>query len=554
MKTTIFLHLRIIFIVHFFFIQSCIHAREFYFQQVESLTLEDTIRIDKMRLKGLGLCQTQPDSSIVYINQAIEMSKVLKDSLRLAKGLNCLGIAYDSKSDFEKSFKLFREALQIIENENSPDTKSGIYNNIGNIYQSFGQNNLAERYYIKSINLLMQVDSPVKELFLSNTFENLALVNFNEERYEKALDYIEKAKGVIYSKNVSQEVQDLRLARISMLKGVIFLRLGDVKVAEKLLLENYKTIELSGETTFIAQAKYYIGSMYMTKDKHDEAIVYFSEALKLSKSINLLSLKATILLDLASTNKALKKHKVALEYFTEGTALKDSLFGTHNTWRISELRDSYEREQQQQQLELIKKEKKIDRIMKGVYLSGAIMISLFGFLYFRYLRTKHKKEKKLIKKEKQIAELELTKTKDILEIKNKELTTSALQIIEDGELLKQFKEEINEIKRGVDDAHQQKIERLLVSVNRNSKKNWDAFKLRFEQVNLGFFEKLRKEYPALTPTELKLCSFLKLNFSSKDIANLMGISSKSVKMGRYRLRKKFDLPRNVNLTEFISRF
>ena len=82
----------------------------------------------------MGLCQKRPDSSIVYINKAIDMSRAINDHLRVAKGLNCLGIAYNAKSDFEKSFMLYREALDILENEKSLETQSAVYYNIGNIY------------------------------------------------------------------------------------------------------------------------------------------------------------------------------------------------------------------------------------------------------------------------------------------------------------------------------------------------------------------------------------------------------------------------------------
>ena len=154
---------------------------------IKRFSIKDTIRIDELRLKGLGLCQKRPDSSIVYINKAIDMSRAINDHLRVAKGLNCLGIAYNAKSDFEKSFMLYREALDILENEKSLETQSAVYNNIGNIYQSFGQYDLAENYYVRSIAILMELNSPLKASFLNNTFENLALVIFYEGHYEKSL-------------------------------------------------------------------------------------------------------------------------------------------------------------------------------------------------------------------------------------------------------------------------------------------------------------------------------------------------------------------------------
>ena len=70
----------------------------------------------------------------------------------------------------------------------------------------------------------------------------------------------------------------------------------------------------------------------------------------------------------------------------------------------------------------------------------------------------------------------------------------------------------------------------------------------------NYLARLSKEYPILTPADLRLCAYLKMGLSSKDIAPLMNISFRSVEMSRYRLRKKLGLDRAVNLTEFLSNF
>jgi DNA-binding CsgD family transcriptional regulator len=67
----------------------------------------------------------------------------------------------------------------------------------------------------------------------------------------------------------------------------------------------------------------------------------------------------------------------------------------------------------------------------------------------------------------------------------------------------------------------------------------------------GFFRKLKKKYPSLTPNDLRLCSYLRMNFTTKEIANLTNISSRAVEIGRYRLRAKLKLGHDVNLTEFL---
>jgi DNA-binding CsgD family transcriptional regulator len=69
----------------------------------------------------------------------------------------------------------------------------------------------------------------------------------------------------------------------------------------------------------------------------------------------------------------------------------------------------------------------------------------------------------------------------------------------------------------------------------------------------GFFRKLKNKYPSLTPNDLRLCSYLRMNFTTKEIANLTNISSRAVEIGRYRLRSKLKLNHDVNLTEFLIR-
>ena len=75
--------------------------------------------------------------------------------------------------------------------------------------------------------------------------------------------------------------------------------------------------------------------------------------------------------------------------------------------------------------------------------------------------------------------------------------------------------------------------------------------LKFSQE--GFFRKMKKKYPSLTPNDLRLCSYLRMNFTTKEIANLSNISTRAVEIGRYRLRTKLNLSHDVNLTEFLIR-
>ena len=77
------------------------------------------------------------------------------------------------------------------------------------------------------------------------------------------------------------------------------------------------------------------------------------------------------------------------------------------------------------------------------------------------------------------------------------------------------------------------------------------FNLHIEQVYQELFKKLKESYPDITPRELKLCAYLRMNISSKEIATLMNISARGVEIGRYRIRKKLNLDHDANLIEFM---
>jgi DNA-binding CsgD family transcriptional regulator len=88
----------------------------------------------------------------------------------------------------------------------------------------------------------------------------------------------------------------------------------------------------------------------------------------------------------------------------------------------------------------------------------------------------------------------------------------------------------------------------------DSEMQWEVFEKHFESVHEEFLKRLKATYPDLTPRELKLCAYLRLNISSKEIATLMNISTRGVEISRYRLRKKLLLEHDTNLTDFIVSF
>ena len=91
-----------------------------------------------------------------------------------------------------------------------------------------------------------------------------------------------------------------------------------------------------------------------------------------------------------------------------------------------------------------------------------------------------------------------------------------------------------------------------IKSNINMENNWNNFKLHFENVHTGFFHRLNNQFPNLTPKDQKLCAYLRLNLSTKEIAQLLSITPASTEISRIRLRKKLCLTKDINLVSFIS--
>ena len=81
--------------------------------------------------------------------------------------------------------------------------------------------------------------------------------------------------------------------------------------------------------------------------------------------------------------------------------------------------------------------------------------------------------------------------------------------------------------------------------------DWDQFAVHFDHVHANYLSNLKDRYPNLSPSDLKLCAYLKLNLSSKEIAQLLNITPRAVEVSRYRLRKKLGLKPEVNLFDFL---
>lgn len=149
------------------------------------------------------------------------------------------------------------------------------------------------------------------------------------------------------------------------------------------------------------------------------------------------------------------------------------------------------------------------------------------------------------------------KLKAEIEQKNKELASNNIHLLQKTEFLQKLREELIKLDLLIDNkAAKKELKRIIYLLDEDFQRDeeWDQFIHHFDEVYDEFFKKLKAEYPKLTLKDHKLCAFLRMNLSTKEMAPLMNISVRGVEISRYRLRKKLDLDSSINLNEFMMEF
>ncbi len=202
-------------------------------------------------------------------------------------------------------------------------------------------------------------------------------------------------------------------------------------------------------------------------------------------------------------------------------------------------------------------------------LYGLLVIAGFYFLYkwqdqrFQQQVEKLEEEQKRLtyihelernKTESELVTLRNAKLEAEINFKNSEMASSAMHLVKKGELLTKIKNELSQVmKRLADEQAITEIKKMIKSLTEDEHidEEWDNFTKHFDKVHSDFIVKLKEIHPTLTSNEIKLCTYLRMNLSTKEIAQLLNISVRGVEISRYRLRKKLGISSEVSLFDYL---
>lgn len=387
------------------------------------------------------------------------------------------------------------EAYELIKNKGNKYEEGDIFRAIGDSYCQTGEYKKSEEYYLKAIDLFRSIKNEVQEASL---LSGIALTYLNRKQYNKALQYNKKA---------------LTLAEQNESKSILLSTLND------------------------------IGATYIELKKPEKALPYLNRSVNLADSIGNLKKLKRAYLKRSETYTALNNSLNALNDFKAHVKINDSLSSIEKNRKIQELYIINETEKKEQQIqnqkneiELLATREKLNNFQL-ILLALALALTLI-VAYAFYQRNKNNK----LAKEKAVAELNF---------KTNELTTYALHLAKKNEVLNDLKEKAKALKADADADPGYQMLIQTINFDLQDDNNWENFSRYFEQVHKGFNTKAQKQFPNVTKNDLRLMALLKMNLTSKEIANVLNISSGGIKKARQRLRKKMEINSNESLEAVI---
>jgi DNA-binding CsgD family transcriptional regulator len=455
----------------------------------------------------------------------------------------------------ELSIEMNLKAISVYEKLSDFSDISVCYNAIGKTYLDQDEYEIAERYF----NLAFDFNQKISDNnSLGMIFINKGCLKIEQDSLDLAMQFFTKAYDLFL------EVGDMRRIAISLYNiAKVKSKIGEFADAIAKLDKSLNIFEKLDEKYGQAMVLSRKSMIHRESGNNDLAVKYGDEAYALAKQINSQALQTEALFQLFKTYKSTGKYSKALELLETYHALKTEMESKNSAKRIAEIEYQAQLSANEKDIQLLNQRNRARTLQVYILIAfaGIILLSTFGLVLFLRLKNKNLRQKQeilekknhLIDLENKVFEKDKKMLENDLELKNKELASRALALIQLNETLKNISLKMNDFPSDSISGKKQ-IKTILQDIQLATHNNiWEEFDLAFSNVHNRFYEKLFEICPNLSATEIKIAALLKLNLSTKEIAAISFKSESSIKTTRHRLRQKLNIGETDNLVAFLLR-
>ncbi len=462
----------------------------------------------------------QYPQSLSYYAQAGQKLEQLGEKKLLAENHNALGELYYYSKQPQQARWQYEQALVLYRKLSDASGVATTYGNIGHLYE---KKQLYDSAFYYQKRALKQYVSARNREGIAKIYENMGSIFEDLERYDSAQVYFQRALAVnLHTKD-------------SLLRIEIYNNLGDIL---------RKTGRARESLTYSRQA-YELA--LQTQERH-----------YLSGSTN----------DIGKAYNLMGENDSAYHYVALSRAYEAEIYSQESSQQLALTQTLFDTEKKNNEIERLTNERQFNQLMTTA--TVIVLLLLIGLVTLAYNRQKMKArneqalsrqnqlvyetQHELMQSELRNQQLQEEQLKHELDIRSKELSTHILHIIQKNQALEDLKSSLDKLIKDDKRDHKKQIKKIVQQINDSFSHDqyWLEFSSTFEQVHQSFFEKLRTHSDQLSISDLRLVALLKMNLTSADISTLLGISQDSLRVTRYRLRKKLNLAAGESLTAFIQ--
>ncbi len=463
--------------------------------------------------------------------------------LALASVYSNLGMIHQVQGNHVLAFDYRLKSLAISE-------KVGYYSshivnlvNSGDAFQRQGSHNSAIEMFTKAKQLALENKDSI---LLSTCYTHLGITYEKMKQYDQALSLFHQSLAT------GKASASIKLMTITSL-GTTHLALGEYKVADRYFNEAIDLVKQQASLERrLGEVYLQKGILHFTIKQYDSAKIYIYKSLDIAEKTNFGTLKKDCYEQLSALYAKMGNINKAYESQLLFKNLSDSLLSDRDIRKIALLESTYKFKSELESIKFDKSKSELRIKNQRLMIISLVIISflVFSLSLLSYWNGRLKKK---------VLHLEIDKINQELEENKKAIALAKLKLVQNSERDAKTVQMLENIGQNVQNSHDAQddgmnnIKSLISDYKfKANHSNWEEFETLFVKVNSSFWEKLNTICPNLTPNERKLCVFLKLNMSTKDIALITFQSDEALKKSRHRLRQKLGLERGDNLSAFIN--
>jgi tetratricopeptide (TPR) repeat protein len=489
-------------------------------------------------LLNIRLSQAYSDEDLAIATQyalnAVELAQKQEEAKFSVKALFQAGNIFFNVGLFNRSVEFFTRALNIAENSNDLLLHGDACFNLGGVHNILGDHRRSRELTQMGFEMYSSYyrkkgeEIPADVLFYYRN--NMGLLFMKEGKLGEAKHFfLEAIRLSKFSKNKEETTKPMTgLAELLMATG-------QLDSAYQLLTDLVLYHQTYGIKAGLSVALALLGDLFMKQTKSDQALVFYKRSLLLAQERKDLYVQERVSENIAEIYQSKRLTDSALFYLEQHHRLADSSEKSKATQSLMQ-KDLERRLRDQEQTSV--RRIQVERSILGILAGGFLGLLIFFLVRYRKRSALERMEASL-KEEK--LRLEKKLLQEALDLKDKQLAAQVMHSLQKNEMISELVTRIKETAAQSPDGQRGSLGKIIRDIESGSTEPWTEFEHRFQEVHAGFYERLMSKYPELTPNERRLCAFLRLDMSTKEISNLTGQSVKAITQARFRLRSKLGI-------------